>query len=124
MMPIYEYGCAQCKHVFDVLQKIDEPPPPECPQCGAKTLRKLVSAPSFRLKGTGWYETDFKQDKRRQLADGDSKAPAAPANGEAKAGHTLDGTGEKKEKKSGHDHGHGHSHDHGHSHSHGHKHEH
>ena len=59
-MPIYEYKCKACGHKFDKLQKISDDPLVDCPDCGAAELVKLVSAAGFRLKGTGWYETDFK----------------------------------------------------------------
>jgi putative FmdB family regulatory protein len=59
-MPIYEYICTHCKHQFDELQKIGEPPLEKCPMCAERTLTKLVSAAGFQLKGTGWYATDFK----------------------------------------------------------------
>ena len=77
-MPIYEYECCDCGHYFDVLQKISDDPLKFCPDCGKPELKKLLSAPRFRLKGSGWYETDFKndKDKRRNLADSDSKSEA------------------------------------------------
>ena len=71
-MPIYEYACESCGHQFDALQKMSDDPLRECPDCGEKSLKKLLSAPNFRLKGGGWYETDFKKDKQRNLA-GESK---------------------------------------------------
>ena len=67
-MPIYEYACGSCGHVFDVLQKMDAVPLLDCPECGKPELKKLLSAPNFRLKGGGWYETDFKKDNQRNLA--------------------------------------------------------
>lgn len=67
-MPIYEYACESCQHVFDVLQKMDADPLKDCPECGEPSLKKLLSAPNFRLKGGGWYETDFKKDNQRNLA--------------------------------------------------------
>ncbi len=67
-MPIYEYACASCGHIFDVLQKMDAAPLLDCPECDKPTLKKLLSAPNFRLKGGGWYETDFKKDNQRNLA--------------------------------------------------------
>lgn len=73
-MPIYEYQCSNCEHEFDELQKIDDAPLKVCPECKKRKLVKLVSAPSFRLKGSGWYETDFKKDKQKNLAD-DSNGP-------------------------------------------------
>ncbi len=70
-MPIYEYHCDACGHELDALQKLSDEPLKDCPECDAAALRRLVSAPSFRLKGDGWYETDFKSDKetKRNLAD-------------------------------------------------------
>jgi putative FmdB family regulatory protein len=85
-MPIYEYLCAQCAHTLDALQKLSEEPLVFCPQCGAAALKRQMSAPSFRLKGGGWYETDFKNDKRRNIAEADSKsADKAEAKGDGKA---------------------------------------
>lgn len=59
-MPIYEYRCQQCAHSLEILQKISDLPLTTCPACGKEGLHQLVSAPMFQLKGTGWYETDFK----------------------------------------------------------------
>ena len=75
-MPIYEYRCEACGHELEALQKVSEAHLTDCPACGAPQLRRLVSAPRFRLKGAGWYETDFKKDgdRKRNLADG-SEAP-------------------------------------------------
>jgi putative FmdB family regulatory protein len=70
-MPFYEYECQSCKFYTELMQKISDPPLEKCPSCGKKTMQKLISAPVFRLKGSGWYETDFKsdQDSKRNLAD-------------------------------------------------------
>ena len=76
-MPIYEYQCQSCGHVLDALQKISDDPLTHCPSCGEAGLKKLLSAPRFRLKGSGWYETDFKDGNRRTLATGDSAKPDA-----------------------------------------------
>ncbi|CAN0399925.1 MAG: FmdB family zinc ribbon protein [Pseudohongiellaceae bacterium] len=73
-MPIYEYQCSNCDHRLEALQKMSDAPLTECPSCHQKALRKLVSAAGFRLKGGGWYETDFKQHGRKQLAESDSRA--------------------------------------------------
>jgi len=73
-MPIYEYACQQCNHTMDVLQKISDDPLVDCPECGEPALRKLLSAPRFRLKGQGWYETDFKKDNQRNVHKADSDA--------------------------------------------------
>ena len=67
-MPIYEYKCQSCGHYFEVLQRISEEPLSACHECKKNTLKKLVSAPNFRLKGQGWYETDFKKDNQKNLA--------------------------------------------------------
>jgi putative FmdB family regulatory protein len=70
-MPFYEYQCKSCGHDLEVMQRINEPPLKKCPHCGKPQLQRLMSAPVFRLKGGGWYETDFKgdQDNKRNLAD-------------------------------------------------------
>jgi len=74
-MPIYEYVCQSCGHVFDVLQKMDEPLLVVCPECSKPELKKKVSAPNFRLKGKGWYETDFKDKNQRNLAGDTTDKP-------------------------------------------------
>lgn len=77
-MPFYEYECSACKYYLEALQKISDPPIRKCPSCKKQTLKRLMSAPAFRLKGGGWYETDFKgeQDKKRNLVEsGDKDAP-------------------------------------------------
>ena len=87
-MPIYEYQCQKCHHHLEALQKFSDKPLRECPECGKHSLLRLMSAPMFRLAGSGWYETDFKSDKenKRNLAGKDdgppaeSSTPAAPAD--------------------------------------------
>lgn len=83
-MPIYEYECKACGHGLEVIQKISEEPLRFCPECGKEELSKLVSAAGFRLKGGGWYETDFKgsKDKKKNLA-GEGKSESKPASGES-----------------------------------------
>lgn len=76
-MPIYEYRCRACGHELEKLQKLSEPPLETCPSCHAPALSKLISAAGFRLAGSGWYETDFKKDKKRNLA-GDTGGESAP----------------------------------------------
>lgn len=98
-MPIYEYACKECGHTLDALQKVSEAPLVECPACGEAALRRLISAPRFRLKGEGWYETDFKKDNQRNLAKSDSEAPKAEkADGKDKAGG-ADSTSAKPKKE-------------------------
>ena len=89
-MPIYEYQCQKCHHHLEALQKFSDKPLRECPECGKHTLLRLMSAPMFRLAGSGWYETDFKsdQDKKRNLAAGDGEAPAAKSEEGAKSGES------------------------------------
>jgi len=95
-MPIYEYRCAKCGHSLEALQKISDAPLKQCPACNQESLQKLVSAPSFRLKGGGWYETDFKKDNKKHLADsGDS----SQATGGKPAG--KEAAGDKSPSKSG-----------------------
>jgi len=72
-VPIYEYACRNCDHTLDALQKISDDPLTECPECGEPALKRLLSAPRFRLKGEGWYETDFKKDKQRNVLKSDSE---------------------------------------------------
>jgi putative FmdB family regulatory protein len=76
-MPFYEYECQKCGHKLEAMQKISDPPLRKCPDCGKSALRKLMSSPVFRFKGSGWYETDFKSDKegKRNLADQPEKKP-------------------------------------------------
>lgn len=79
-VPIYEYRCNSCGHEMEAFQKLSDDPLKECPSCGDLELSKLISAAGFRLKGGGWYETDFKgsKDKKKNLAGGDN-APKADA---------------------------------------------
>jgi putative FmdB family regulatory protein len=88
-MPIYEYHCGACGHEVEALQKISDSPLRKCPECGKQSLRRVVSAVSFRLKGAGWYETDFKKDseKKRNLVETAGKeAGESTASAETGAG--------------------------------------
>jgi len=106
-MPFYEYECSNCKYYTEVLQKLSDAPLRKCPSCGKNTFKKLVSAPVFRLKGSGWYETDFKgdKDKKRNLAGDEAKpaddkkdaAKAEPAKGESAKGESAKGEPAKAE---------------------------
>ena len=64
---LYDYKCSNCGHEIEIIQKISDKPKIICPKCNSKSLKKLISAPSFRLKGGGWYETDFKTGKKRRI---------------------------------------------------------
>ena len=91
-MPFYEYQCRSCGHDLEAMQKISDRPLKKCPQCGKSQLQRLMSAPVFRLKGGGWYETDFKgdQDNKRNLADRpDADAPKDAADGTKDAGESA-----------------------------------
>ena len=79
-MPFYEYQCTKCGHEEEVLQKISDEPLKKCPACGKSTMQKKVSAAAFRLKGGGWYETDFKSGNKRNVA-GDEKAKSKASDG-------------------------------------------
>lgn len=101
-MPIYEFECSACGHVFDRLQKISDPDPVACPDCGKKKIHRRVTAPAFRLAGSGWYETDFKKDgdKKRNLAGKDEAPKAEPAKSEAaKPGKPAQDAKPKSESK-------------------------
>lgn len=108
-MPIYEYLCAACGHELDALQKLSDDLLVHCPHCGEPQLKRKLSAPRFRLKGSGWYETDFKSDKRRNIAESDSgpadkkadksesKSDSKPdAKADAKPGKKPDPKADKK----------------------------
>ena len=84
-MPIYAFACTACGHAFDRLQKLSDPDPDACLACRAEAVQRQLTAPSFRLAGGGWYETDFKKDgdRKRNLAGEGAKADSKPA--EAKA---------------------------------------
>jgi putative FmdB family regulatory protein len=91
-MPFYEYECPHCGYDEEVLQKINDKPLTKCPTCGKKGLKKLMSAPVFRLKGSGWYETDFKGDKenKRNLAGADKEEPKTEAKSDSKPDSKAD----------------------------------
>jgi putative FmdB family regulatory protein len=78
-MPIYEYQCHACGHELEAIQKFSADPLTECPECGQPSLKKMISATAFRLKGDGWYETDFKQGGKKNLHESGGKEPAPSA---------------------------------------------
>jgi putative FmdB family regulatory protein len=104
-MPIYEYRCEGCGRQHEALQKISDKPLKVCPSCGKRALKRLMSAPRFRLKGEGWYETDFKSDKekKRNLAEtGGDGAQASTGESSSDSGGSKPGdkTGDKASDKS------------------------
>lgn len=135
-MPIFDYRCEACGHSFDILQKMGADPLTDCPECGEATLKKLLSAPAFHLKGKGWRNSDDtpkKPDVRPKFAHTlDSAVPHAEHthDGPSQTAHSHDdhkpGGMEKVVRDTlrakDHGHSHGHSHDHSHDHSHGHSH--
>ena len=90
-MPIYAFECTACGHHFERLQRLSDADPSQCPECESANVRRQLTAPSFRLAGGGWYETDFKKDGKRNLAEkgGEAAKPEAakadPPKSETKA---------------------------------------
>lgn len=80
-MPIYEYICEACNETCEALQKMSDAPLTDCPVCGKPALKKKLSAPSFRLSGTGWYETDFKSGSKKNVAASDSSSHSCGTGG-------------------------------------------
>ena len=106
-MPIYEYACASCDHHLEALQKMSEDPLVFCPECGEESLRKMVSAAAFVLKGSGWYETDFKNSgkekpKDTKASDGQpaSKNSSDTKSGDGASGDTKSSGSKSSESKS------------------------
>ncbi len=97
-MPFYEYQCQACGAQVEVLQKISDAPLKKCPECGKSQLQKLISAPSFRLAGGGWYETDFKtdKDKKRNLVEAEKAESKAEDKTETKADAKVEAKPEPK----------------------------
>ena len=104
-MPFYEYQCSACGHHHEELQKITDGPLRKCPACGRSSLKRLMSAPAFRLKGGGWYETDFKGDKDSQRNLAGEKEPAAGTGATAEKAKDLktDAVAKDSNPKSGAD---------------------
>jgi putative FmdB family regulatory protein len=84
-MPIYEYVCNECGHLLEALQKISDEPLQTCPACKKDALKKKISAPGFRLSGSGWYETDFKSKNQKNLSKSDSAESTKPAKADKPA---------------------------------------
>ena len=96
-MPIYEYQCQACGKQLEALQKLSDAPLQDCPDCGEPSLKKKVSAAAFRLKGGGWYETDFKTGNKKNLASG---SDSAGSSGSTDKSNTPDsGQSKKSESK-------------------------
>jgi len=99
-MPIYEYRCNDCGHELEALQKMSDAPLSVCPSCNRPGLKKQISAPGFRLSGSGWYETDFKSDRQKNLAKADSADKDKAAKQDKPAADKTDGKGKSAGKSS------------------------
>tara|TARA_B110000211_G_C13819596_1_gene438624 strand:- start:261 stop:602 length:342 start_codon:yes stop_codon:yes gene_type:complete len=98
-MPIYEYQCEACEHKLEKIQKMSDDLLVDCPLCHEPKLKKLVSAAAFRLKGKGWYETDFKTGSKKNVADGVSPSGSSDS-GSNSSGNSDSGSSSKSESKS------------------------
>ena len=101
-MPIYEYACVSCDHHLEALQKMSEDPLVFCPECGEESLRKMVSAAAFVLKGSGWYETDFKNSGKEKPKDAKASdgQPASKTSSDTKSGEGASGDTKSSDSKS------------------------
>ena len=101
-MPIYEYVCDNCGHYLEALQKLSDEPLVFCPECGDAALRKQVSAAAFRLKGTGWYETDFKNSDKKKPAEKAKKESNSSSGSSSDSGSSSESSGSsgKQDKSS------------------------
>jgi putative FmdB family regulatory protein len=98
-MPFYEYQCKSCGHELEAMQKVSDTPLKKCPHCGKAQLQRLMSAPVFRLKGGGWYETDFKGDKDKQRNLADKPEDSAKESKESDSKAKDDKAGDSKDAK-------------------------
>ena len=89
-MPIYEYQCQACQHELEALQKMSDQPLVDCPECGKATLKKKVSAAAFRLKGGGWYETDFKTGNKKNLHGSSESSGSSDSSSASKGNESPD----------------------------------
>jgi len=92
-MPIYEYQCTQCGFQTEVLQKISDDPLSNCAECGQPAMKKMVTAAAFRLKGGGWYETDFKSGDKKNVANSDNKSSGDKKKSEKKSENKVEKSG-------------------------------
>ncbi len=100
-MPIYDYRCNSCGHELEKIQKMSDAPLTDCPACGQRALKKLVSAAAFRLKGGGWYETDFKKDGKRNLAGDNESGKNESGKSESGKSDSASGSDSKTDAKTG-----------------------
>ncbi len=95
-MPIYEYQCRGCEHEFETIQKMSEAPLTQCPSCGKDLLKKKISAVAFRLKGGGWYETDFKSGDKKNVASSSDSSGESSSSDSSKKESNKESKGESK----------------------------
>ena len=100
-MPIYEYQCKACGHRLEKLQKISDDPLRYCTACEAPMLTKLVSAAAFRLKGAGWYETDFKTGKKKNVSQTDKSDSSDTSSGSSSSSSSSSSKESKSQSNSG-----------------------
>jgi putative FmdB family regulatory protein len=102
-MPIYEYQCQSCGDKFEIMHRMSEGPSKSCDECGSADLKKLISAVGFQLKGTGWYETDFKNSGSDKSKDSGSKDSGSKDSGSKDSGSKDSGkeSSSQEGKKSG-----------------------
>lgn len=104
-MPIYEYECQACGHQMEAMQRMSDDPLKDCPECHKPELKKLISASAFRLKGGGWYETDFKSKNQKNLSKSGESGSGDSKSGDSKSGETKSGGSESGSSKSSSDSG-------------------
>ena len=102
-MPIYGYACNDCSHTLDALQKLSDDVLLECPECGKPALKRLLSAPRFRLKGKGWYETDFKKDNQRNISNSDTSPDSKTSTDKSAGSDNKNNTDKSAAKSAGPD---------------------
>ena len=95
-MPIYEYRCDSCGHELEVMQKLADAPLTDCPECADAALRKKISAVGFRLKGSGWYETDFKSGNKKNVVDSGQSESKSESKSETKSEAKSESKSESK----------------------------
>jgi|TARA_B100000315_G_C14575167_1_gene587541 putative FmdB family regulatory protein len=102
-MPIYEYRCEKCDHELETIQKVSESPLTTCPECGDQTLKKRISAAGFRLKGGGWYETDFKSGKKKNVAGSEGSSGSSSDDNDSSSSSSDSSSGDSGSSKSSSD---------------------
>jgi putative FmdB family regulatory protein len=102
-MPIYEYQCQACQHEFETIQKFSDAPLTRCPECGKNKLKKKISAVAFRLKGGGWYETDFKSGDKKNVASSSDAGDSSDSSSKSESSSKTETKSESTAAKSSSD---------------------